>query len=80
MLCEKHHSGRRPNSAVVGGTQESRKSAASATAKSILYKIKGSSNAYLPLKSIAEHLWHVLEKSGVWFPSPITNPQPSWSL
>ena len=43
-------------------------------AKSILYKIKESPNAYLPLKPIAEHLWHVLDKCGVWSPFPCIQP------
>jgi len=68
--------GQHPNSAVLGDMQENQRSATSATAKSILYKIKQSPNTYHPLKPIAEHLWYILDKCKVWPPSPTSNPQP----
>lgn len=38
-------------------------------AKSILRTVKESSNAYPPLKSIAEHLYFILNNCEVWSPS-----------
>ena len=45
------------------------KSAASATARSLLYTVKESSNAYAPLKSIAEGLYFILNNCEVCHPS-----------
>ena len=64
-LREKDRSVRRPNSATAGETQRDRKSTASAEAKIIFHAVKGSSNAYPPLKSIAEGLWLILGSCGV---------------
>ena len=50
-----------------------RKSAASATAMSLLHRVKESSNAYAPLKSIAEGLYFILNNCEVW-PSSCTFP------
>ena len=80
MLRERDCSGQHPNSAVVGNMRENRKSATSATAKSILYKMKEMPNIYPPLRPIAEHLWHVLDNCEVWPLSPVSNPQPLRSL
>ena len=58
---EKRYSGQHPNSTVVDEIQRGRKSTASTKAKSILYSVKKSSNAYKPLKSVAEDLWLILD-------------------
>ena len=76
LPARKGYSGQCPNSAVADRAHESRKLAASTEAKSILYRIKESQNAYPSLKSIAEHLWHILDKCEVWPSSPQYNPQP----
>lgn len=69
-LREKCSSGRCPDSAVADDTRENRKSAAYAMAKSILGAINESPSSYPPLRSIAEHLWHVLDKCEVCPPPP----------
>ena len=50
-------------------------SAASAAAKSTLYRVKESPNAYPPLKSIAASLWHILDNCEVWASPHILNLQ-----
>ena len=53
---------------------------ASATAKSFLRTVKESSNAYPPLKSVAEGLYFILNNCGVRHPSHTSNLQCSWLL
>ena len=66
---------RRTNSATADETQQSQKSTESAEAESILRRVKGSSNAYPPLRSVADSLCLVLDNCGVWPPSCPVNPQ-----
>ena len=68
MLRENNCIGRRLNSAAVDETQQNRESVASAEARSILRGVKESSNAYPPLKSIAERLWLILDNCKVYLP------------
>ena len=51
----------------------------SAAAKSDLYRVKESPNAYPPLKSIAGHLWYILDNCEVWQPTHMFNVQYLWS-
>ena len=55
--------------------QQNRDSSASGMAKSDLYRVKESPNAYPPLKSIAGYLWYILDNCEVWLHSHILNPQ-----
>ena len=68
--CGKRYPSRRPDSPAADGTQRNLKSTALAEAKSVLHGVKESSNAYLPLKSIAERLCIILDNCEVW-PSTI---------
>ena len=61
----KHFSGQRSNSVAADGTQQNQRSAASAEATVILRSVKGSSNAYPPLKCIAENLCFILDNCEV---------------
>ena len=60
---------------VADDPQRNQKSAASAAAKSTLYRVKESPKAYLPLKSIAGYLWYILDNCVVWSPSHPSNLQ-----
>ena len=62
---ENRYSGRRSNCIVADETQQNRKPTTLAEAKSTLHGVKESSNAYPPLKSVAEHLCIVLDKCEV---------------
>ena len=64
-VTRKLSTGQYPNLANADGARQNRRSAVSATAKSVLYQIKESPNAYPPLKSIAGYLWHILNNSEV---------------
>ena len=64
-LREKCYSGQRPNFIAVDEVRRDRGSTASTEAKSILHKVKKSSNAYQPLKSVAEDLWLILDNCEV---------------
>jgi len=57
---ERPVSDRRSNSAAVDETKQSQKSTESAVAESILRRVKGSSKAYPPLRSVAEDLYIIL--------------------
>ena len=59
-----NHSG--ANCASVDEAQQDQESTAYAEAKSILHRVKESSNAYPPLKSVAKDLWLILNNSKVW--------------
>ena len=63
----KNHPGAK--SAAVDETQQNRKSTAYVEAKLTLRRVKESSNAYPPLKSVAKDLWLILDGCKVWTPS-----------
>ena len=65
VLCGMCSNDQSPYLAAADGAQQNRELAASATAKSVLYRVKESRNAYPPLKSIAGYLWHILDNCGV---------------
>ena len=73
-LREKSHSGRRPNSAASDETQQNQNAIASAEAKSALCRVEDSSNAYLPLKSVAKELCFILDNCEVQYPLQTLNP------
>lgn len=72
--------GRPPYLAAADDTQQNRESTALATAKSALYQVKESPNAYPPLKSLAGCLWYILNNCEVWSPSCIFATQCLWLL
>ena len=72
---EKYCIGWCPNHATTDDAQQNQKSAASVAAKSILYRLTESPNAYPPLKSVAVHLWYILDNCEVWDPSHTFTPQ-----
>ena len=65
----KHHSVQRSNSVATDGTEQNRRSAASAEASVILRSVKESSGSDAPLKSIAENLCFILDNCEVQLPS-----------
>jgi len=73
MLCGMCSTDRHLCLAAADDAQQNRDLAVSATAKSVLCRVKESPNAYPPLKSIAGYLWHILDNCGVWQPSCISN-------
>jgi len=66
---------RRPYPAAADDTQKNRWLTVSASAKSVLYRVKESPNAYPPLKSLAGYLWYILDNCEVESPSCIFDPQ-----
>jgi len=73
MLWKICSADRRLDLAIADGAQKNRELTVSAMAKSILYRVKESRNAYPPLKSVAGYLWHILDNCEVWPPSCIFN-------
>ena len=76
ILRENHYSGIRPNPYIADDTQRDRTSTdESAMAKSILDGVRGSANAYPPLKSVAKYLYLLLDNCQVRPPSLTPDPQ-----
>lgn len=73
-IREDFYSGRRPNSLITDEIQQTQKSTASVEAKSTLRRVKESSYVYPPLKSIAKHLYFILDNCEVQPPSNAFNP------
>ena len=59
MLCEVCSTDQLPNPAAADNARQNRELAVSAAAKSVLYRVKESPNAYHPLKSIAGYLLYI---------------------
>ena len=67
-----NHSG--ANGVTIDKTQQDQELTAYAEAKSILHRVKESSNAYPPLKSVAKDLWLILNNCKVWTLSRTLDP------
>ena len=75
---EKSYSNRCTNFVAVDEAQQSRKLTASVETKSILRRVKESSGAYPPLKSVAENLCLILDNCEVWHPPCVFKSRYSW--
>ena len=70
----KCYTGRRSNYAVVDEARQNRKPITAAEAKSTFRRIRESTNAYPPLKSVAADLCFILDNCEVWRPSQKLDP------